>query len=644
MAWLRMLLSRIGGLLAGSEKYSDAEVEMKAHLDLLTDRFVRNGMSPEAAKYAALRQFGGITRMKERQYETRTILNAEHLLRDLKYGIRAALRNPGFAAAVVVTLALGIGANVAIYSAVNAVLLKPLAFKNSQQIVLLWGITPSGGGWRGKQNFSAPDYFDLKERSRSFESMATFNRAMVVLTDGTPAQVKAGTAPTEFFRVLGVKPMLGRTFLTEEEQAGRDHIVILSHSLWQSRFQSDPNILGQTIRLNTNPYTVIGVLPEFEFSIPGYFDRTELWMPAIVPRAGLERTHHYLNVIARLKPGLTIQQAQQDVDLVTSRLVREHPKEIPGLRTVLVRLHDQIAGDARRILLVSFGAVGFLLLIACSNVANLQLSRSMTREKEIALRLALGATRGRIITQLLTESVVLALMGGALGVTVAWYAIRFLKRSDLFSIARQHTIAMDYSVLLYSVVLSIATGILFGLAAAWKSSSNNLAEPLKEGGRGSSTGDRGRNLRSALTIVEVALSVVLLIGAGLLTRSFIKLLQVDPGFDPKNVLTLQINLPRYRYPDPSKKVMFYNQVLREMRVLPGVLAVGTINDLPLTRDADADNFSIEGQTNGIDPTAPRSPGSSGNAGLFQSDAHAIDPRTFLRGFRFGYSGARRDRK
>jgi putative ABC transport system permease protein len=390
--------------------------------------------------------------------------------------------------------------------------------------------------------------------------------------------------------------LLGRTFLPEEGQAGRNNVVVLSHGMWQRRFGSDPQIIGQTIHLDTKLTTVIGVLPpNFEFSLPGFFRSAEMWVPAVLSRDNAERNDFYLRVVARLKPGVTVQQAQADMDVIGRRLAQQYPQALAGVGVKLVPLHEQVVGNVRPVLLILLSAVGLVLLIACANVANLQLARASSRQKEMSVRAALGASRGRVVRQLLTESAVLALLGGAVGVAVATWGIGLLMGLAPAGISRGSANSLDPAVLAFSLVISLLTGILFGLAPALQFSSPRLNETLKEGGRASSESAGGGRLRNVLMVSEVALSMVLLIGAGLLVRSFVRLLEVKPGFDTANVLAVPLSLPRYSYPDAAQRAALYKRAIERIGALPGVRAVGAIDDLPLTPDRDSGGFIIEGR-------------------------------------------------
>jgi putative ABC transport system permease protein len=518
------------------------------------------------------------------------------LWQDGRYGLRLLRKNPGFTVVAVLTLALGIGADTAIFSIVNATLLRPLSYPNADQIVMVWGTNPGGFGWRGKTGFSALNFLDYQEQNQVFAHLATFNGPDFTLTGvDNPERIQGGRVTAGFFNVLEVKPMLGRTFLPEEEQAGQDRVVVLSYGLWQRRFGSDPKMIGQTIRLDATSYTVVGVLPQsFDFSIPEFFGSKDLWIPAVIPR-NERRGNKFLSVIARLKPGVTLRQAQEEMDAITNRLTQEYGSEMGKFGTKLVPLHEEIVGDTRPVLWLLFGAVGLVLLIACANVANLQLARASTRQKEIAIRVALGASRGRVLRQLLAESVLLAVIGGAMGVLLASCGIRLLIGLGPAGIPQGNLVTIDSVVLVYSLVLSLVTGILFGLAPALQSAPARLSESLKEGGKISASSSSGGRLRNLLTISEVALSVILLIGAGLLIRSFVRLLQVNPGFETQNILTVRFTLPRYSYPEATTQAAFYAQLIEHVRGLPGVIAAGATNDLPPTKGSHSSGISIEGQ-------------------------------------------------
>src|SRR5262245_10945357 len=593
---LSNLRTRLRALLRRSEMERELNEELRYHIEQQTEQNIRLGMNPEEARYAARKAFGGIEQAKERSRDARGMRWLEDLWQDLRYGVRMLLKNPGFTLIAVMTLTLGIGANTAIFSVVNATLLRPLPYKNPDRILMIWGTNPGGFGWRGKSGFSAPNFLDYQQQNQVFERMATFNSDRFTLSGAdNPETIRGGLVTAEFFDVLAVQPILGRTFLPEEAQAGQEHVAMLNYNFWRRRFESDPKIIGQTIRLDATPYTVIGVLPQgFDFSIPDYFDSKDLWVPNVLPRDNSRRGNKYLNIIARLNPGITLSRAEQDMRTITERLTQEYPGQMTGFGVKLIPLHEQIVGDIRLALLLMFGAAGFVLLIACANVVNLQLARASTRQKEIAIRAALGASRGRLLRQLLTESMLLALIGGAVGLLLAAWGIGLLIGLGPAGVPKETVVTLDSTVLRYSLVLSLITGILFGLAPALQSTLIRLSESLKEGGRQSATNVSGLRLRRLLTVSEVALSMILLIGAGLLIRSFVGLLQVNPGFETKNILTARFNLPDYSYPEATKQAEFYTQLMARIKAIPGVITVGATDELPPTMGNHVNTFFIEG--------------------------------------------------
>ena len=521
----------------------------------------------------------------------------DEVFQDLRYGIRMLIKHKLFTVVAIMTLAVGIGANTAIFSVVNATLLRPPPYKNPDQLVMVWGTNPGGYGWRGKTGFSAPSFLDYREQNQAFERMATFNAAVFTLTQsGSPEPIRGGMVTAEFFDVLAVQPILGRAFLPEDAQSGRDRVAILNYNLWRRRFATDPNMVGQTIRLDATPYTVIGVMPQgFDFTIPEFFDSRDLWVPAVLPLDESERGHKYLTVIARLKSGVTLGRAREDMSALSERQAKEYPSSMSGFGVLLTPLHEQMVGDIRLVLLLLFGAVGFVLLIACANVASLQLARASTRQKEIAIRTALGASRGRLVRQLLTESMLLASLGGALGMLLSLWGIRLLTGLESAGVPQGTVVTIDAAVLVYSAILSVITGILFGLAPALQNAPKFISQSLKEGGRNSAAGVSGLRLRKLLTVSEVALSMILLIGAGLAVRSFVGLLQVNPGFEIRNALTARLNLPKYSYPEPAKQADFYTQVIERIEALHGVTAAGATDELPPTMGRHSSTLYIDGR-------------------------------------------------
>jgi len=509
------------------------------------------------------------------------------LLKDIRYGIRSLARHPGFTAIALITLALGIGANTAIFSVVNAVLLRPLPYDDPERIVWLWDTQPQ----LATTPTSLPDFLGWKDQNRSFDHLAAFQSGNMFIDAGDGAtDTLVGLVTPQLFSVFHVSPILGRTFTDEETLPGRFRVAVLSHSLWQKRFGSDPNVLGRTVQLNGRPFTIIGVMPA-GFSYP---DRVELWRPLPIDPAKLDPGPHYLNVVGRLKPGVTLAQAQADMSVIAARLSQQYKEKNAGHGVKPDRLSKVVVGDIGLALYVLLGAVGFVLLIACANLANLMLARVGARQKEIAVRTALGASRFRIVRQLLIESVMLALGGGVVGLLLAFWAVSWVVSLSADTIPRVREISIDPRVAGFTLLISVVTGVLFGLAPALQVSRPDLTDALKESGR-STAGLRRNRLRSMLVVTEVALSLVLLVGAGLMIRSFAKLNQVDPGFQPAQVLTLGVAFLTTTYPEDEQVARVFSQILEGAAATPGVLSAGAISDLPLTGSNISDSFTIEGR-------------------------------------------------
>jgi predicted permease len=529
------------------------------------------------------------------------------LWQDLRYGARMLAKKPGFTLIAVLTLALGIGANTAIFSVVNAVLLRPLAYPNADRLVLVWqNFLPLG---LNQVPVSAPEFLDYQEQNQVFERIAAYRSAGFTLTTGAePKQLIGVRVTASLFPLLGVSAALGRTFLAAEDGAAGARVVVLSHGLWHRRWAADPTLVGKTITLNEESFTVVGVMPP-GFQFPPQ-SQTELWTNVAFDANDLNRRGtRPLQVLARLKPGIGLAQANAELQTIASRFPQPGP--VPGV--YLIPLHEQVVGKARTALFVLLVAVGFVLLIACANVANLLLSRTAARQRELAIRAAVGATRRLLIQQLLIESALLALLGGALGLLLAFWAIEPLVALDPGYLPRLGEINIDRRVLGFTLAVSVLTGVVFGLAPAWRASKPDLNATLKEGGRSSAPGRL--STRSLLLISEVALALVLLIGAGLLVNSFLRLLRVDPGFDHHNVLTLQIALPPARYAESQQRAAFFEQVLQRVEQLPGVESAGLTNVLPLGGNPDY-SFTVEGR-------ATRTP-----ADTLQAGWRAISPDYF----------------
>ena len=503
------------------------------------------------------------------------------LLQDFRYGLRMLAKKPGFTLIAVMALALGIGANSAIFSVVNAVLLRPLPFENPERLVQVWGTNAKRG--QTKAPFSYQNFADFREQNQSFEYMAAYTDASAAFTYAdAPEQIEGCGSTADLFKVLGAKPLLGRTFEREDEVAGGTKIVVLSYNLWQRRFNSDPKIISQQIKFDGESYTVIGVMPK-GFQFPLDDDNPEFWIPLDPEQSfNKERGANYLHVVGRLKPGTTLEQAGSEMVTIASHLEQAYPDKNTGKSVNLLSLHEQLVGAIRPALLVLLVAVGFVLLIACANVANLLLARASSRHKEIAIRTALGAGRRRIIRQLLTESLLLALCGGAVGLLLSLWGVDVLSAAIPADIPRVKEIGLDARVLGFTTAVSFLTGIIFGLAPALQASKTDLNESLKEGGRGSTEGLGRNRVRSILVVLEVALSLVLLISAGLLIKSFFQLMNVKPGLDPEHVLTASIALPPAKYAEVEQQTAFFQQVMEKVRTLPGVDSVAVVNPLPLS--------------------------------------------------------------
>lgn len=514
----------------------------------------------------------------------------ETLLQDLRYAVRMLRKKPSFTVIVVLALAIGIGANTAIFSVVNAILLRPLPYKNADRISMIWMDNPKLGVSQDWHSY--PNYIDYKEQNQSYEDMAAFNDRSFNLTGtGDPVRVVGVWTSASLFSVLGVEPALGYTFTEAEEEPGKDLVVVLSNGLWQRRFGGDPGIVGQSISMNGVNRTVLGVMPA-SFTFPE--KKTELWIPlALSPQRRQARNAISYKAVGRLKPGVTIEQARADMGAIAKRLDDQYSQSGYGIN--LMPLHDQETRTVKPALLVLLAAVAFVLLIACANVANLLLARAALREREVAIRVALGAGRSRIIRQVLTESALLSLAGGAAGLLLAVWGLKVLVALSPADIPRLDQTGIDGRVLAFTLAVSLVTGLIFGLAPALQSAKSDPNESLKEGARGSTGGVGGRRVRNLLVVSEIALSLILLIGAGLLIKSFVRLQQFEFGFNPDNLLTIRVQLPGSKYRDGKQVVGFYQQLLDRMETVPGVRSVGAISSVFLTDTPNSTNFSIEGR-------------------------------------------------
>ena len=530
----------------------------------------------------------------------------ESLLQDIRFGSRMLRKAPAFTIVAVVVLALGIGANTAIFSVVNAVLLKPLPFQTPERLVQVWHVPPPKS-FPGITRFSVSpaNYLDWASQNHVFEKMAIYGYDSYNLAGKSePEQVSAVTVSPDFFSVLGATPLLGRTFLPEENQAGHGHVVVLSQAFWQSHFAADPRVVGRTLWLNSESYTVVGVVAS-KLVFPTSSDpkaQTQMWTPLAWTdaRRAVRGNHNYL-VIGRLNSTATVPQAQAEMNMISARLEQAYPADDKGWGAVVVPLRDQLVGEVRSALLVLLGAVGFVLMISCANVANLVLVKTLARQKEIAIRTALGASSVRVMRQILSETTMLGLAGGILALFLANYGVRLIVAFLAQSLPRATDIGVDAPVLIFTLAVSVFTGVIAGLIPALRASRANINDSLKQGMGRNDADSGGNRIRSGLVISEVALSLVLLIGAGLMVRSLSQLRNVDPGMDPHNVVTTAVALSETKYAKSEQQVAFFDQLLQRVRVLPGVVSAGAIDDLPVSGGGSTQPVAAEGQ-----PTLPMS--------------------------------------
>jgi putative ABC transport system permease protein len=580
-------------------KDEELDTEIRSHLDEAIRERIARGEARGASRANALREFGNVGLVKE---VTRAMWGwgmLERLMQDLRFGLRMLRKNPGFSLIAILTLALGIGANTAIFSVVDATLLRPLPYPEPERLVMLWSTGKASEGRR--MTSCVPDYRAWREQNQVFAGLGAFWYGDFNLTgDNQNAErVQGAFVTANFFSVLGVTPALGRGFQDGDEQFGQHQVVLLGHELWQRRYGGDPQLIGRDIRLGGVPYTVVGVMPQgmaFLDNAP----RPELWTPLSFAAGDnmATRNNYFLRLVGRLKPGATIEQAKADVGAIAERMAAEFG-EVTG---TVVSLREQIIGNVQRALLVLLGAVAFVLLVACVNVANLLLARAASREREFAVRAALGASRARIIRQLLLESVPLGLLGGGAGLLLASWGLELIRSLLPSSLPRHNTISIDGRVLGFTLLASMLTVVVFGLLPAFQTAREGLRDALNEGGRGGTAGRRRSRLRAALVVMEMALALVLLVGAGLMLRSFARLQQVDTGFSATNVLTMRIPLPESKYPVPQQPnapppagLHFFNQLLERVTALPGVESAGVTTILPLGYgNGWGKRFSVEG--------------------------------------------------
>ena len=518
------------------------------------------------------------------------------LFRDLRYSVRMLIKSPAFTAVALLSIALGIGANTTVFSVINAVLLRSVPYKDPNTLVLVWGDSPGAPSLRNHSQVSATDIADYRAQNTVFEDVATYAGWYPTMTgDGEAERIPGIQVGDGFFKIMKGQPLLGRVFTAEEQVDGKDFAIVLGYGLWQRRFAGDPNIVGKTVHLSGRPYNIVGVMgPDFH-PLPASLVSPEgqFYRPVAENYDDSARDERHLRAIARLKPGATVEQARSEVKAIAQRLEQQHPETNKDSGAYVVSITDEITGGIRPTLFMIFGAVIFVLLVACANVANLLLARSTVRFKEITIRSAIGAVRSQLVRQLLTESLLLAFLGGGLGLLLAFWGTALVESAGSKINPMFHDIQVDIRCLAFTFGLSIITGLIFGLAPALQVSKPNLAESLKEAGRGSGPSASRNRLRSALVVSEIALTVVLLVCAGLLIRTVMRLRNVDTGFNTQNVLAMNIGLPGIKYPKPENQVAFFKEVTQRIASLPGVKAAGTTSVLPLSDNFDGRGLLVE---------------------------------------------------
>lgn len=578
--------------------HSELDEEMAFHRAEVEKEHLQKGLAPEAARAAAVRQVGNTTLLNDR---TQAIVgfSFETVFGDLRYAIRQLVHSPAFTVVMLLTLALSIGANSAIFSVIDGVLLKTLPYPRADRLVRVFLSSSS----YPKFPLNPFDFRDFRAQSRSFESMAIFTRGDVQLSgSGEPVRLNGFGITSGYFHVLGLQPKLGREFDRKAEIPGNGLQVILSERMWRTRFNSDPAIIGRKVTMNTQPFTVIGVMPAGtehpgnEYHAVAYGESVDVWWPFSFAGDPNQRGSHYVEGIARLKDGVSVEQARSDLSAIMTQLGGQHPNNDVGWTVLVIPLYTEIVGGSRTMLLVLLGAVAMVLLIACANAANLLLVRASGRQRELAVRLAMGAPRIRVVRQLLTESLLLSFAGGALGLLLAIGGVDILVSLLPANFPRANDIHVSGPVFAFTFLVSVATGLMFGMAPAWQAARTDPKEGLQKGGRTTTASGYQGRLRSALVISEVSLACVLLIGAGLMMRSLLNQLHVDPGFQQQHVLTASISLPHEQYKTGAMTGRFYQQLTADLSIVPGVESVGAGSDLPWTGwDENAGGFTIEGK-------------------------------------------------
>jgi len=603
-----------------SESETDIDAELRYHLEMLAEE--RDG-SEDSNAYAR-RKLGNATFIREEIYYMNHPAWLENLRQDLVYAARTMRKNPLFTTAAVAALALGIGANTAIFSVVHAVLLSSLPYSHPERLVKVWGQFTRDG--LARLPFSDPEYFDLADTNRSFDSMAAFytgSGANFGSDDAAPQRITRAFSTAGLFPLLGVQPALGRTYSSEEDQPGHSQVAVISFGFWRSAYSGDPNVTGKTIRLNGRPFTIVGVLPEgFDFG-----GDHQVWTPLALSRTSPGgRGSHAWQVIARLKPGATVAQAQTDLHAFAGRLAEQFPANYGGDKgwgVFAVPLREELVAQIRPALLILTAAVAFVLLIACANVANLLLVRAAAREKELAIRAALGAGRWRTIRQLLTESLLLALVGAVAGIALGAVGVSAIRGLDPNTLPHVGNVHLDGPVLGFTGALAVFTAILFGLVPALRVARPGLFAAMQDSARGASGGRRGRSLRNALVIAEISLSLMLVTGAGLAIRGFYRLLRVDPGFRTDHILTFRLSLPAVTYPPGAPVARFYQQIQDRLRAVPGVESVGAISQLPMGRNSSSGSVFVDNSNASVLLHLPNTP-----YGYLEADQRFVTPGYF----------------
>jgi predicted permease len=595
MRKLRALWMRIGGLFSTNESAFSAELE--SHLQLHIEDNLRRGMTPEQARREALIKLGGIEQTRQAYRERQSLPWIETLWQDIRFGLRMLWKNPGFTITAVLTLALGIGANTAIFSVVKTVLMAPLPYKDPSRIVAVWTTNTVRGG---QPLPSSPGDFATWKKSGIFEDLApSYDDEKTLTGQGAPQFLIGYAVSANYLRILGVQPQLGRLYTDEEDKPGGPKVALLSNHLWRATFHSDPNIVGKAITLDGKPFTVLGVMPP-TFDYPATVD---LWNPVAMAPSDLDDFNHtYVRILGRLRNGITLEAAQKEINALEAQTAAVHPSTDNGNRVVLVPIRQQLDGDIRRPLLILLGAVGLVLLIACANTAGLTLARNAERQKEISVRLALGATRLRLLRQFITESLLLATMGGAAGMLLALGGSRLLVTlfpNDVanLQIPKVTEIPIDRGVFLFALTITLLSAFLFGVLPVLKATRADASDAMKECARSATASRRSNRSRSAIVVTEVALSLILLTAAGLVVASFQRVMNADLGFRSDHVLSLQIFLPVDRYPfkEREKTRALVDEAIRKMNAVPGVKSVGATNFLPLTGFWGTTNFLFRGQ-------------------------------------------------